>query len=299
MAVACLGAYAFLMLNLRIFGFALCVLASGYFVMLIKVYFPYVRSLLGSSIGYAFSGSIQPLHDIQGKFIFVIKFFAYTLCLPIAGKRAFKAALCSLPLLCIGIISSRQTMYAFGHHYQDLATPFLMSSVCYGIIWIYELYESHGARISHYANTHNNFVLIAFLCLSLSFFASRFQNVAGVAFKIYANSDRAKISVLNQDIEKILKLNSDLVVYSQSSIGPRIALRHNRFTLTSGIVGKKFSQCVVVVSPLLGTYMLDNYAVDVAALHNNPSLRLVADTGRMLIFAAQDLADTELFPFYE
>lgn len=290
-AVACLGMYAFLLLGMRTAGVVLCAFSSIYFFCAIKIYFPMVRSALGSSIGYAFSGAIDPLHDVYTKIMYILKYCAYTLCLPFAGKKAFLAALCALPLMGMSIISSRGSMYGFLHHYQDLSAPFFIASAAYGLFWIcaymkqIPLFETAVMRT-------RVLTMCACVCIMLSLFASRYQNPVGVSIQLLRNAHIEQLGQLNTDIQSILALDNTITVYAQSSIGPRIALRHNRYTLTSTIVNTVFTQSLIIVSPLVGHYLLDNYDHTVESLERNSSLKRIVHNPRLSIFASTDMPDS-------
>lgn len=289
--VAGIGMYAFLVLRMYRLGIILCCFASVYFFTVIKVYFPYVRSALGSPVGYAFSGAIQPLHEVPLKLMYLVKLCLFTLGLPFAGKKAFLTALCALPVLGVNIISSRSSMYAFSHHHQDLLTAFMLASAAYGIFYMLD-YVGECKCLSNTLMRKKLLSVVACLCLVVSFVATRFQHPAGLISGLLQNPRLTDIGQLNADIEPILALEKTIPIYSQSSIGPRIALRHNRFTLTSDILHSAFSKSVIVISPLLGTYMLGEYVQAEQSLRSNPSLTLVAESPRLLIFVATDMDDT-------
>ena len=131
--------YAILILRQYRLGSGLCLASGLYFLGIVKVLFPFLRG----GDAYAFSASISPFHDFLKKCLFLLKYLAYTFFLPLAGKRAFLTAACSLPVLGIGLVSSRESMYAFGHHYQDVSAPFLLMAGVYGLLWLQEQRLGH------------------------------------------------------------------------------------------------------------------------------------------------------------
>lgn len=128
-AVFGVGMYAVLILKQYRLGTALCVFSAGYFFLLVKVVIPWFA---GSN--YMYSSSLAPFFEPWKKIYFLFKFMAGWMFLLCFGKRAFFASLCAMPIIAIGLVSSRQGMYSFSHHYHDLPSMFMIAGAllaCY------------------------------------------------------------------------------------------------------------------------------------------------------------------------
>ena len=276
-AVFSVGMYAILILRQYRLGGGLCLASGLYFLGIVKVLFPFLRG----GDAYAFSTSISPFHHFSKKCLFLLKYLAYTFFLPLAGKRAFLTAACSLPVLGIGLVSSRESMYAFGHHYQDVSAPFLLMAGVYGLLWLQE------QRLGH--RLFSSRKLLAAGCavlLIVSFAQCRFLHPLVHLGFIATDPRRADYARLHEELEHLLRISEGKPLFVQSGIGPLVSLRTERYSLVGEAdLRREFAaEEHVAISPLCGTYALPDYAPLQKGLDGNGTLELVQDSGRLRIY---------------
>lgn len=273
-AVFSIGMYAFLLLKQYRLGFSLCFASAAYFIGVVKVLFPFLRG--GES--YAFSGAIHPFYEIPQKIYFLFQYILCTFCLPLAGKRAFLTALCSLPVLGIGLVSNRGSMYAFAHHYQDISAPFFLMAGVYGLLWIQKL--PLWRRFSRKA-----VLCCCVLLIALSFTFGRFSHPLVHLGFVVTDPRLDQYTTLHDELKRLLDTSQGKMLFVQSGIGPLVSLRENRYSLSvNNDLKRDYSGSYVAISHLCGVYSFENYEVLKNGLDENDTLELVHDSGVMRVY---------------
>lgn len=291
-AVAGIGMYAYLLLRLRVYALALCSFSVVYFLGAVKVVLPMLRESLGGTADYAFTNAIKPEQDIYLKLKYVGKQVFYACLLPLAGKKALMAAACALPVMGIALISQRQAMYSFFHHYQDLTTPFFVASAAYGLGWIYDALRENKYMKNKTICAEKAVGLVCgvLLCIQVATMSS--YTPFKVLYSLVTSEKRDSLAQLNHTIQPILRLDPSIHVYAQSGIGPRVTLRPYHYTVHPDVFQKLFVNSVVVLSPLVGDYYMGDHAEALHQLKANPTLTVVFDNGDLQILASRDMPES-------
>ncbi|CAK7027540.1 MAG: hypothetical protein DESF_01150 [Desulfovibrio sp.] len=278
LAVFSVGMYAALLLHMRRLGLGLCLAACIYFWGVVKLLLPFLRG----GLPYAFNDQVSGLTHMGEKALFLFKYLAYTLFLPLAGRRAMLAASCIAPMLGMALISNRKGLYSFVHQYQDISAPFMLIAAIYGAVWL--LQKNIFQRIPtsmRYAGC-----IIIFFC---SFWGSRFSHpMLLIPMNFYDHSFHER-ALLHQDLDVLLAFSKGKKLYVQSDVGPIVSLRVDRYTLDESNIQTPYSDSVIAISPLFAkSYTLGKYGDALQALDANSSLQCVADTGRLRVYATKE-----------
>lgn len=276
-AVFSIGMYAMLLLRQYRMGGGLCLAGGLYFAGLVKVLFPMLRA--GAT--YAFSGSIQPFVAIPQKIFFLVKFVAGTFFLPLAGKRAVLTACCSFPVLAMGLVSNRESMYGFHHHYQDISAPFLLMAGVYGLLWLQE-------RCAPLQRVRAATVAICVCLLAGSFWQCRFAHPLVHLGLVLADPKREDYARLHDELDALLRQSEGKKLFAQSGIGPLVSLRKERYTLCSPIEKTDYTDSYAAISPLCGTYCAPDYDALRHALDSNEKLMLVHESPVLRVYRDKD-----------
>ena len=86
-----------------------------------------------------------------------------------------------------------------------------------------------------------------------------------------------------------MQISNGHVLYVQSGIGPIISMRKDRFVVHQGNLNNEFTNSIVAISPMCDQYLLGDYETAQKLLTENPTLKLISDTGRLKIFASKDI----------
>lgn len=273
-AVFSVGLYACLLLKQYRLGSCLCLASTAYFVGVVKVLFPFLRD----GANYAFSGDIHPFYAASKKLCFLLQYVLSTFCLPLAGKRAFLTALCSLPVLGIGLVSNRENMYAFVHHYQDISAPFFLMAGVHGLLWLQKL--SVWNRFSR-----KSVMACCGLLLALSFTLGRFSHPLVRLGFVVTDPRLGQYATLHAELDQLLDVSHGKKLFVQSGIGPLVSLREERYALvTNHDLKRDYSGSYVAISPLCGIYDFDSYATLQNGLDDNQTLELVQDSGLLRVY---------------
>jgi uncharacterized membrane protein len=282
LAITGFGMYAFLVTKNRFLGFVLCLMSSIYFILAVKIIIP---SFNTTSVKYYYDSYIDPLYSIQKKLYFIWKIFLTWFLFPLAGRRALFSALCALPVLSLGLVSNRETMFGISHQYIDLPSIFLLAASTHGLFWL--------MNKSWHARTHK-FAVIA-LALVLLFFSGR-ESRRFLPMHVFATiGDNQEISLINQDIAPYMNITPEVSVYATSGIGPRLSLRKKRYQISPARAQEDFEKSIVIIAPTLSKYPYASAEPLIQALHANSSLYLLEDTGRIVVYASHDLKHSQIF----
>ena|GEM_PF-1024434 len=283
--VCCLGMYAFLLLGERRLGVALCALSCLLFFGAVKVALPWLREWAGcADTGYAFQNGLAPLAMLPEKGRFLAVCLLCTLGLPLCGRRAAAAALCALPLLAMALVSNREGMFDFWHHYHDIAAVFLLCAMAYGLLRLQErLPARHWKRL----------FALGTLVYCVAHVASPYQAsqpvVRSAMLLTLPHAD--ELRRLNDDIRVFDNLPEHVALYVQSGLGPRLSLHKNRYLACATAIKQAAAHVsLMALSPLCGQYELGGSYAEIAAMADAaPGLTLLADTGRLRIYASERL----------
>lgn len=272
------GMYAALLLHMRKLGLGLCLGACIYFWGVVKLLLPFLRG----GLPYAFNDQISPMADLGEKARFLFNYLAYTLFLPLAGRRAMLAASCIAPMLGMALISNRKGLYSFAHQYQDISAPFMLVAAIYGILWL--LQKNVFQRIPT-SMRYAGCIIIFFF----SFWGSRFSHpVLLVPVDFYEDSSHGR-TLLHRDLDTLLEYSKDKKLFVQSEVGPTVSMRIERYTLDSDAVQANHSNSVLAISPLFQeSFTLGQYSEALQKLDANSSLQCIADTGVLRIYATKE-----------
>lgn len=275
-AVFGIGLYAMgITRNFRI-GALLCLFSAMYFILAVKLVIPSFQPGPG---GYMYAGSIQPFVDIPAKAGFLALFVLYWLLLPLCGKKAAFAACCALPVLGLGLVSGRVSMYKFGHHYQDLPSIFFLASAAHGLLWLTG--RTWFARLPGYAPA---------AAAAAGIIASASTGLQHIPPLVVLTMERSPAVVrLNQDMARHAEIPAEISVFATSGIGPRLALRERRYCITPERAELPFRFSMVFVAPHLSTFPYDDANSILRALDANPSLTLMENTGDLFVYASNDI----------
>lgn len=277
-AVFGVGAYAFLVTGKRRTGFLLCAASFLYFLLAVKVLIPHFNTVDNA---YLYNDLLAPFHDLNKKSLFLWQFLLMWFLLPLAGKKAFCAALCALPVIALGLLSNRPAMYGFYHQYQDLPSIFLFAASVHGLLWL------TGKR--RFAGLPRAALLLAAI-LALSWSAVKSEELLPFA----ALSTPAGTEQLNKAIAPYAAVAPEISIYASSGIGPRLSLRERRYQIGPERAAQAFSASLVVIAPTLDMFPYKNADEILSALRANQSLYLVDAAGPLVLYASRDLARSRL-----
>ncbi len=263
------GTYAMFITGNPRFGFATCLFATSYFFAAVKWIIPSFSPITGR---YIYTSSINPLHDLWGKLLFSLNLFVYWFMLPLAGKRAILAMVSIGPLVAVGLISNRSAMYSFGNQYQDYASVFLCVASAHGFLWISK--KKLFVKIPKYVLLTTGIACITFSA-NYSFHSLPVRTILKIQ-KI------PHIEQLNADISHYQNIPTKMTVYATPLIVTRFALRKNLQHLSVSALRRPIQSGIIFIAPRFHTPKeLQDMLATIAA---NPTLRLAADTGELLVY---------------
>ncbi len=276
-AVFGIGLYAMgITRNIRA-GVLLCLFSTLYFILAVKLVIPSFQPGSGS---YIYSGSIRPFVDLPAKVWFLALFVLYWLLLPLCGKKAAFVACCALPVLGLGLVSNRESMYRFGHHYQDLPTVFFLASAAHGLLWLTG--RAWFARLPKYAPA---------AAAAAGIVASASTGLLHIPPLVVLTMERSPAVVrLNRDMARYADIPAEISVFATSGVGPRLALRERRYFITPERAKLPFTSSMVFVAPQLSTFPYDDVSPILRDLDANPSLRLTEKTDQLLVYSSHDIS---------
>ena len=266
------GLYAALVTQHRRLGVVLCVFSSLYFFAAVKLVIPFF-----AGGGYLYTSTVQPFHAVDKKVFYLLLFFASWYFLPLLGKRAWLASLCALPIVSLNLLSSRDVMYQFTLHYQDLPSVFFLAAATFGLLrlwetgWLQKLPRKGPA-------------FLACACLLLSFADNKRLPIR----QLGSWRPNPHIARLNATLSEYSQLPPEIKVYAPVAIGPRFSMRKHRYPLNSQTASQHFSSSMVFVAPKHELSPKEQEE-NVALLLSNPSLVLTQQTPELLVFASADL----------
>jgi len=277
-AVFSVGMYSLLLLGQGGTGIILCSFSTLYFASVVKLLFP----LLRDGQPYAFSDCIVGPYDILKKITFIFNYILYTAFLPVFGKKAFLTFFCLLPLFSMALISNREGLYSFQFQYQDISAPFVIISAIYGSLWL-----SEKKIVGRFSKK----ILVVFACIifASSFWLSKASHPLSLIPWYFYKNPVNSVVLLHGDVSNLLQISNGHVLYVQSGIGPIISMRKDRFVVHQGNLNNEFTNSIVAISPMCDQYLLGDYETAQKLLTENPTLKLISDTGRLKIFASKDI----------
>ncbi len=273
-AVFGIGMYAILLTNNLRFGLALCASSTIYFFTMVKLVIPY----LNTQYGYIFRGNISPFEDLYDKARFLLRFAFYSYFLPFFGLRAFKAALCAMPVLGIGLVSNRPSMYQFYHHYQDLPLMFLIVASAHGLYYI----SNHKL----FCNFSERTKKILALGLIVFAFSTSAKNPINLLFKM--NFPEHIIS-LNNEIDKYKDIDKEIRVYSTSGIGSHLSMRKHKHHLSRDTANHDFTNSILFVAPGINSHPEKEPDKLLKMLDENSSLVKISDKNGLVVYKDKNL----------
>lgn len=275
-AVFGVGMYAFFITGQKRLGALLCLFSAMYFFAIVKVIIP---SFYYGLEGYIYNRHIRPFDDIQKKLQFLLNTYAYWFFLPLLGRKAFLSSLCAMPVIAIGLVSNRDSMYAFIHQYQDMPSIFLVAAAAQGVFWL--LQQPWMRKIPAIGVT-----LLAILCLFVSAKVSR--HPSSWQHLVRWNID-SKTQQLHEELKPFLNLPENLTVYTLGKPGPYLSLRDKRRRFTPERAVEPFTESVVVIAVDPDQYPFSLEQIQ-PPLDNNPSLRALFASDVLRVYASTDVA---------
>ena len=277
-AVFGIGMYAFFITGHRRLGAVLCLFSTVYFFAIVKVIIP---SFYHGPEGYFYNRNIQPFEDIQKKLVFLLNTYVYWFFLPLLGRKAFLSSLCAMPVIAVGLVSNRDSMYAFIHQYQDMPSIFLAAAAAQGVFWF--LQQPRVGKLPRMAVP-----FLAMLCLLVSAKISR--HPSSWQHLVRWNIDN-KTHQLNEELKPFLNLPENLTVYTLGKPGPRLSLRDKRRRFTPENAVEPFTESVVVIAVDPDQYPFTLEQIQ-PPLDNNASLRVVFASDVLRVYASTDIASS-------
>lgn len=274
-AVFGIGMYAIGITGQRRFGLTLCALSTIYFVAIVRIFIP---SFYQNSTGYLYNSNIQPFSDLKQKCLFIINSALYWLFLPLAGRNACIAAACSLPVLSLGLISNRPSMYTFSQHYQDMPSMFLAAAAAHGLLW---LAQQHWYRkIPQYT--------ITLLAVIFIIFSTNYSNHSTPFLQLRHLEYTEAVRNLNKEITTHKDIPKHIAVFTTGGLGPRLPLREKRYVIKPDRASQPFSESLIfVTSKAIKSPVLPEKIISV--LDRNESVTLIKRTAELSIYASKDL----------
>lgn len=269
------GTYAMLITGNPRFGLATCLFATSYFFAAVKWIIP---SFAGSAGKYIYTSFINPSFALWEKFLFTLNLLFYWALLPIAGRRSMLASVSIGPLVAIGLLSNRRSMYSFSHHYHDYAAVFLCVASAHGLLWL------RGRE------WFTQIPKAAFLAVGIAFitFSANYSfHTLPVRIVLRMLNTPASITQLNADIARYQDIPARFTVYATPWIGTRFALRENVRPLSAGALRQLVRGGMVFIAPRF--HAPEELQGMLAAIAANPTLHPVADTGELLAYESREL----------
>ncbi|MBO4313939.1 MAG: DUF2079 domain-containing protein [Desulfovibrio sp.] len=292
----CIGLYAMFILGYRKTGIVLCILSTVLFFSATQFLLPFLRRLSAcDSTAYYFQNQIAPFAAIDTKSMFFVLLLTFTLFLPLCGRKAFLSFLCAFPMFSMGLVSNREGMIKFWHHYHDIPTIFLICSMIFGIFWIQKKISESKKPALIYRNLTKFLLtlpLIYFVIyISLPYFSC--QPVFKTVHLLTADNASDLIR-LNHDIRPFDAIPEDIHIYAQSGLGPRISLHKYRYLACRQNLSEAVAHpSLIAFSPLVDDYFIgDSYTDTIQQADETKGLSLIVDNGRLRIYASAALTES-------
>ena len=109
------------------------------------------------------------------------------------------------------------------------------------------------------------------------------------AWRMLRQENAQTMDLLRRDLEPFAKTDDAIAVYTHSGLGPWFSLRSQRRLITPEAAVLPLQNSLVAISPVANQYKTE-YAGILQGLEANTSLRLVAETPRLRVYASRDVA---------
>ena len=286
-----LGMYAFLLLEMRKTGIALCTFSSLWFIGASQVWLPHALKMAGTSLHYRFQRYIDIMGHWDKKSFYLFRIVAYSWFLPFLGKKAFLSLLCTAPFLGIVVVSNYPTIWGMNGQYEDLLAIFLLISFCYAIIWLqYNLPQRWQKQILA-AGTAS--IVIVMLATQTGWY-----NPVVTLTRLATSSERTQFAKLHDVLNKLPNFPDNINVWAQSGLGPHIFYPYSRMTADSRRMNQKLEKAFVVISPIVGTMRLNGedadkkdvaYAEAKAVFDTHPDLEKIYENDVVVLYVSHDI----------
>lgn len=272
------GIYATLVLRRYRLGGFLVVFSSLWFLAVVKVVIPWFQ---GGARSYLYAQTIAPLYGLGDKVRYTGTLIWYNFLLPLCGRRAMLAALAGLPLLSLNLVSRRETMYSFTHHYSDALALFLLLASIHGFIWLRDLARAKGLAPRWLVGG-----CVVVLCAA--FIHTKWVTPPGLAWRLLQKDNVAMLNALHADLAPFAAVDDDIEVFTHLGLGPRFSLRSQRRVITPERAAMPLRNALVVASPVVGQWTTD-YAGITRNLEANPTMIPVVRTPHLCVYASEDV----------
>jgi Predicted membrane protein len=286
-----LGMYAFLLLEMRKTGIALCAFSSLWFIGASQVWLPYALKMAGTSLHYRFQRYIDIMGHWDKKSFYLFRIVAYSWFLPFLGKKAFLSLLCTAPFLGIVVVSNYPTIWGMNGQYEDLLAIFLLISFCYAIIWLqYNLPQRWQKQILT-AGTAS--IVIVMLATQTGWY-----NPVVTLARLATSPERTQFAKLHAVLNKLPDFPDNINVWVQSGLGPHIFYPYSRMTADSRRMNQKLEMAFVVISPIVGAMRLNDedadkkdvaYANAKAVFDTHPDLEKIYENDVVVLYVSHDI----------